>query len=152
MQDIVNCLWFDDRGLEAAHFYTGIFPNSRLLSQAPGPDPDVPLTVSFELAGRSFVALNGGPAFTFTEAVSFQITCESQDEVDHYWDSLVAGGEESRCGWLKDRFGVSWQVVPTRLAELLSSGDPDVAQRVTEAFMPMRKIDVATLEAAAAGG
>lgn len=151
MQGIVNCLWFDGRGLEAARFYTGLFPNSRLLGQSPGPDPETPLTVSFELDGRSFVALNGGPMFTFNEAVSFQILCETQDEIDRYWDALTAGGEESRCGWLKDRFGVSWQVVPTRLPELLSSGDPAMAQRVTEAFMPMNKIEVAVLEAAAAG-
>lgn len=151
MQDIVNCLWFDGHGLEAARFYTGIFPGSRLLGQSPGPDPEVPMTVSFELGGRAFVALNGGPMFTFNEAVSFQVLCDSQEEVDHYWDSLVSGGEESQCGWLKDRFGVSWQVVPTRLTELLSSGDPGVAQRVTAAFMPMKKIDLAVLEAAAAG-
>lgn len=152
MQDIVNCLWFEDRGLEAAHFYTGLFPNSRLLGQTPGPDPDIPMTVSFELDGRSFVALNGGPMFTFNEAVSFQIMCDTQAEIDHYWDALTAGGEESRCGWLKDRFGVSWQVVPVRLPELLSSEDPAVAQRVTEAFMPMNKLDISVLEAAAVRG
>lgn len=150
MQDIVNCLWFDDRGLEAARFYTGLFPHSRILGRSPGPDPQTPLTVSFELAGRPFVALNGGPMFTFNEAVSFQIPCGTQDEIDHYWDALTDGGEESRCGWLKDRFGVSWQVLPTRLQELLSGGDPEVAQRVTEAYLPMNKIDVSVLEAAAA--
>lgn len=150
MQGIVNCLWFDDRGLEAAHYYTRIFPNSRILEQSPGPDDRVPLTVSFELAGRSFVALNGGPQFSFNEAVSFQIICDSQEEIDHYWSALTAGGEESQCGWLKDRFGVSWQVVPQRLTELLGSGDPDVVRRVSEAFMPMTKLDLAVIEAAAA--
>lgn len=150
MQDIVNCLWFDDRGLEAAHFYTRIFPNSRLLEQTPGPEPEVPMTVAFELDGRAFVALNGGPAFRFSEAVSFQVMCDSQEEIDHYWDALTAGGQESRCGWLKDRFGVSWQVVPVRLGELMSSGDPGVAQRVAQAFMPMHKLDLARIEAAAA--
>ena len=110
-----------------------------------------PLTVEFNLDGRPFVALNGGPLFKFTEAISFQIMCEDQTEVDYFWDKLTDGGEESQCGWLKDRFGVSWQVVPVRMVELLSDPDPEVTRRVVEAFMPMRKLDIAVLEAAAKG-
>jgi predicted 3-demethylubiquinone-9 3-methyltransferase (glyoxalase superfamily) len=151
MQDIVNCLWFDGRGLEAAMYYTRLFPNSRILGQSSGPEGGEPMTVNFELNGRSFVALNGGPAYVFNEAVSFQIVCDSQEEIDRYWDALTAGGAEGKCGWLTDRFGVSWQVVPHRLSELLGGGDPEVARRVVEAFMPMRKFDLAVLEAAAAG-
>ncbi len=108
------------------------------------------MTVEFSLNGNPFVALNGGPMFSFSEAVSFQIMCKDQAEIDYYWDALTAGGEESQCGWLKDRFGVSWQVVPTRLPELLGQSDPEVARRVVEAFMPMRKLDIAVLERAAA--
>lgn len=155
MPDIVNCLWFDGRGREAAIFYTGIFPDSELGSgvslDAPGAPEHEPTTVEFTLKGRRFVALNGGPQFSFSEAVSFQVMCDDQAEVDHYWTALTDGGEESQCGWLKDRFGVSWQVVPVRLGELLSDPDPDVVNRVVQAFMPMRKLDIAVIEAAAAG-
>lgn len=155
MKDLINCLWFDGRGLEAARYYTGIFPNSRIVSQleldAEGNPAHEPMTVEFHLDGRPFVALNGGPLFKFNEAISFQIMCEDQAEVDYYWDKLTADGEESQCGWLKDRFGVSWQVVPVRMVELLGDPDPEVARRVTEAFMPMRKLDIAVLEQAARG-
>lgn len=155
MKDLINCLWFDGQGLEAARFYTGIFPNSQIVSQldmdTQGNPVNEPLTVEFNLDGRPFVALNGGPLFKFTEAISFQIMCEDQTEVDYFWDKLTDGGEESQCGWLKDRFGVSWQVVPVRMVELLSDPDPEVTRRVVEAFMPMRKLDIAVLEAAAKG-
>ncbi|WP_411734169.1 VOC family protein [Paeniglutamicibacter sp.] len=155
MKDLINCLWFDGQGLEAARYYTEIFPNSRIVSHLDldthGNPASEPMTVEFHLNGRPFVALNGGPLFKFNEAISFQIMCDDQAEVDHYWDKLTAGGEESQCGWLKDRFGVSWQVVPVRMVELLSDPDPEVARRVTEAFMPMRKLDIAVLEAAARG-
>ena len=154
MKNIVTCLWFDQQGLDAARFYTSIFPNSEIGTQVDldenGQPASVPMTVEFSLNGSPFVALNGGPMFSFSEAVSFQIMCKDQAEVDYYWDALTAGGEESQCGWLKDRFGVSWQVVPTRLPELLGQSDPEVARRVVEAFMPMRKLDIAALERAAA--
>lgn len=154
MKNIITCLWFDQQGLDAARFYTSIFPNSEIGTHvdldANGQPASVPMTVEFSLNGSPFVALNGGPMFSFSEAVSFQIMCKDQAEVDYYWDALTAGGEESQCGWLKDQFGVSWQVVPTILPELLGQGDPEVARRVVEAFMPMRKLDIATLERAAA--
>ncbi|UYP20006.1 VOC family protein [Rhodococcus sp. Z13] len=157
MPALTPCLWFDMNAQEAAEFYTKVFPNSRILSTsyypegAPAPAGTV-LTVEFELDGVRFTALNGGPQFPFTEAVSFRIDCADQDEVDHYWDSLLAdGGEESQCGWLKDRFGLSWQVVPRRLVELLESSDPEVAQRANAAMMTMRRIDIAQVEAAARG-
>jgi predicted 3-demethylubiquinone-9 3-methyltransferase (glyoxalase superfamily) len=155
MPEITPCLWFDTEGEEAAAFYTSIFPNSRIVevtrySEA-GPRPEgMVMTVSFELDGRRFIALNGGPEFTFSEAVSFQIDCRSQGEVDGYWSKLTEGGEESQCGWLKDRFGVSWQVVPTALFELLSDRDPDRSQRVVRALLQMKKIEIADLERAAA--
>ena len=155
MTTITPCLWFDTQGEQAAEFYTSIFENSRILEIArygeagPGPAGSV-MTVSFELDGQTFVALNGGPQFTFSEAISFQIDCRSQAEVDEYWSKLGDGGEEGPCGWLKDRFGVSWQVVPTRLRELLGNPDPEISQRVTRAMLEMRRIDIATLEQAAA--
>lgn len=153
MNSIVTCLWFDQQGLDAARFYTAVFPDSAIETRVDldenGNPGEVPVTVEFSLNGHRFVALNGGPMFTFNEAVSFQIMCKDQEEVDFYWDALSEGGEEGQCGWLKDRFGVSWQVVPTRLGELLGSADPAVARRVVEAFMPMRKLDIATLERAA---
>lgn len=152
MKNIITCLWFDQQGLDAARFYTSIFPNSEIGTHvdldANGQPSSVPMTVEFSLNGSPFVALNGGPMFSFSEAVSFQIMCQDQAEIDYYWDALTAGGEESQCGWLKDRFGVSWQVVPTMLPELLGQSDPEVARRVVEAFMPMRKLDIATLERA----
>lgn len=152
MRELVNCLWFDGRGREAALFYTGIFPDSELgasVSRDTAPLEHEPTTVEFTLKGSRFVALNGGPLYTFTEAVSFQIMCDDQAEVDHYWAALTDGGEPGQCGWLKDRFGVSWQVVPVRLGELLSDPDPEVVNRVIQAFMPMRKLDIAAIEAAA---
>jgi predicted 3-demethylubiquinone-9 3-methyltransferase (glyoxalase superfamily) len=150
------CLWFDTEGEEAARFYTSIFPNSRILEVArygeAGPRPaGSVMTVSFELDGHRFLALNGGPQFTFDEAISFQVDCRSQEEVDEYWSRLTEGGEESQCGWLKDRYGVSWQIVPTRLPELLNQSDPETSERVMRAMLQMKKIDVATLEEAAAG-
>ncbi len=154
MSKITPCLWFDTRGEEAAEFYTSIFENSRILDvirygeAGPG-EAGKAMTVTFELDGQRFVALNGGPEFTFDEAISFQIDCKSQDEVDDYWSRLGDGGEEGPCGWVKDRFGLSWQVVPTRLTELLSDPDPETSQRVMRAMLEMRKIDIAALEQAA---
>jgi predicted 3-demethylubiquinone-9 3-methyltransferase (glyoxalase superfamily) len=156
MQKLVPCLWFDDQGQEAAEFYTSIFPGSRITNVSyygeAGPRPaGTVMTVDFELNGQELMALNGGPEFTFSEAISFQVMCESQEEVDDYWSKLSAGGEEGPCGWLKDRFGLSWQIVPTRLTELLSDPDPDRAQRVMAAMLQMKKIEVPELEAAAEG-
>ena len=157
MQKITPCLWFDTEGEEAATFYTSVFPGSRIVDVArygsAGPRPEgMVMTVRFELSGQEFVALNGGPEFRFGEAVSFQVSCESQDEVDAYWSALSEGGEEGPCGWLKDRFGLSWQIVPTRLVELLGDPDRERSQRVMEAMLQMRKIEVAELERAAGAG
>lgn len=157
MQAITPCLWFDTQAEESAAFYTSIFKNSRILQVArygeagPGPAGSV-MTVSFELDGQEFVALNGGPQFTFNEAISFQVSCDTQDQVDQFWSRLSEGGEEGPCGWLKDRYGVSWQIVPTRLTELLSDPDPETSQRVMRAMLDMRKIEIATLEQAAVAG
>jgi predicted 3-demethylubiquinone-9 3-methyltransferase (glyoxalase superfamily) len=155
MKEIVPCLWFDTEGEEAAEFYTSVFPNSKILDVSrygeAGPRPaGTVMTVSFELNGQEFLALNGGPDFTFSEAISFQVFCEDQDEVDRYWAALSEGGEEGPCGWLKDRFGLSWQIVPTRLSELLSDPDPERSQRAMKAMLGMKKIDIAELERAAA--
>ncbi len=157
MPKITPWLWFDTEAEDAAKLYTSIFKNSRITdvsrygSGGPRPEGTV-MTVSFELDGREFVGLNGGPEFTFDEAISFMVECASQAEVDDYWDKLTAdGGEESQCGWLKDRFGVSWQIVPTRLNELLGDPEPDRAQRAMRAMLQMRKIDIAALERAADG-
>lgn len=153
---ITPCLWFDTQAGEAAEFYVSLFPSSRIISttyygeRAPMPAGTV-LTVTFELEGHQFVGLNGGPVFTFDEAISFQVHCEDQAEVDHYWYALVEGGQEGQCGWLKDRFGLSWQVVPVRLPELLSDPDPARAQRAMNAMLTMRHLDVAALERAADG-
>lgn len=145
MQKISTCLWFDNQGAEAAEFYTSVFDNSRIISATP-------ITVEFQLEGRDFLALNGGPEFNFTEAVSLVVDCSSQDEVDRYWEALTAdGGEESRCGWLKDKYGLSWQIVPSVLSELLTGPDADGAQRTTEAMLRMRKLDIAELERAYRG-
>jgi predicted 3-demethylubiquinone-9 3-methyltransferase (glyoxalase superfamily) len=154
MRNIVTCLWFDTEGEDAANFYVSLFKNSRILSVThygeAGPRPaGMVMTVSFELDGREFLALNGGPEYKFTEAVSFQIMCEGQDEVDFFWDSLTEGGEEGPCGWLKDRYGVSWQVVPTILSELINNPDPARAQRAMQAMFGMRKLDIAALQRAA---
>jgi predicted 3-demethylubiquinone-9 3-methyltransferase (glyoxalase superfamily) len=148
------CLWFDTEGEQAAELYTSVFPNSEIIGRTHyGPDQMRPegmvMTVNFVLDGQEYVALNGGPQFPFSEAVSFQIDCASQEEVDHYWTKLSAGGEEGPCGWLKDRFGLSWQVVPTRLRELLSGPDPARAQRTAQAMLQMKKLDIAELERAA---
>ena len=155
MNGITPCLWFDTEGEEAARFYTSVFPNSRITEIArfgsAGPRPEgTVMTVAFELDGREFTALNGGPEYTFSEAISFQVPCESQEEVDEYWTRLGEGGEEGPCGWLKDRFGVSWQIFPIRLSELLSDPDREKAQRVMAAMLKMRKIEVEELEHAAA--
>ena len=155
MQKITPCLWFDTEGEEAARFYTSVFPNSKILEVArygsAGPRPEgTVMTVSFELDGQEFLALNGGPEFTFSEAISFQVACETQQEVDAYWTALSEGGDEGPCGWLKDRFGVSWQIVPNALPELLSDPDHDKAQRVMQAMLGMGKIQIDELERAAA--
>ena len=156
MKKIVPCLWFDTEGEAAAQLYTSVFPNSKILDIAhygeAGPRPaGTVMTVSFELNGEEFLALNGGPEFTFSEAVSFQVMCEGQDEVDHFWSRLGDGGEHGPCGWLKDRFGLSWQIVPTRLGELLGDPDPARAQRAMTAMLGMKKLDIAELEQAADG-
>jgi predicted 3-demethylubiquinone-9 3-methyltransferase (glyoxalase superfamily) len=154
MDRFITCLWFDDRGEEAARFYTSVFPNSKLGEIArygsAGPRPEgMVMTVAFELNGQKFVALNGGPHFTFNEAISFQVMCADQDEVDKYWSVLSDGGEEGPCGWLKDRFGLSWQIVPVRLPELLGDPDAERAQRVMAAMLEMKKIEIGELERAA---
>jgi predicted 3-demethylubiquinone-9 3-methyltransferase (glyoxalase superfamily) len=151
---ISPCLWFDTQGEEAAAFYTSVFPDSRILEVSrygeAGPRPaGTAMMVSFELNGQRFLALNGGPQYTFNEAISFTISCADQEEVDHYWSRLSEDGEEGPCGWLKDRYGVSWQVVPDRLPELLADPDPEVSQRVMGAMLQMRKIEIPALEAAA---
>jgi predicted 3-demethylubiquinone-9 3-methyltransferase (glyoxalase superfamily) len=156
MGRITPCLWFDTEAEEAATFYTSVFANSRITGVArygkAGPRPEgMVMTVNFELDGLEFVGLNGGPEFTFDEAISFQVSCQSQAEVDEYWARLTDGGEEGPCGWLKDRYGVSWQIIPTRLMELLDDPDPDRSQRAMTAMLGMKKIDVAALELAAAG-
>ena len=154
MGSITPCLWFDGDAEAAATLYTSVIRDSRILavSRAGGRPEDPAVTVSFELDGQPFVALNGGPQFTFTEAVSFQISCADQSEVDHYWSALTAdGGQESRCGWLKDRYGVSWQIIPTVLPELIGGDDPEGAQRAMAAMLEMRKLDIAVLEAAYQG-
>jgi predicted 3-demethylubiquinone-9 3-methyltransferase (glyoxalase superfamily) len=157
MQKITPFLWFDGQAEEAARFYVSLFPDSRIdgITRSPADTPSgeagTVLTVQFTLAGTRFVALNGGPQFPFTEAVSFQIACADQAEVDRLWSALSDGGSESRCGWLKDRWGLSWQVVPTRLHELFADPDPNRARRATEAMLKMGKLDVAALERAADG-
>ena len=155
MNEITPFLWFDTEGEEAATLYTSVFPNSRILDisryGSAGPRPEgMAMTVSFELEGQKFVALNGGPQYTFTEAVSFQVSCASQEEVDRFWSALSEGGEEGPCGWLKDRFGLSWQIVPKRLPELLGDPDREKAQRVMQAMLQMKKIEIDELERAAA--
>jgi predicted 3-demethylubiquinone-9 3-methyltransferase (glyoxalase superfamily) len=155
MQKVTPCLWFDTEGEEAARFYTSVFPNSKINqvtyygSAGPRPEGTV-MTVDFELDGRTFVALNGGPEFTFSEAVSFQVSCESQEEVDRYWSTLSEGGEEGPCGWLRDKFGLSWQIVPKALERLIADPDPERSQRAMAAMLKMKKIDIAELERAVA--
>jgi predicted 3-demethylubiquinone-9 3-methyltransferase (glyoxalase superfamily) len=151
-QKITPFLWFSDNAEEAANFYVSVFPDSRITDVARMGEGGPALTVAFTLNGEDFVGLNGGPVHTFTEAVSFVIDCETQEEVDRYWEALTAdGGEPGDCGWLKDRFGLSWQVVPRRLPELLTDPDPARAQRALQAMMQMHKLDIATLETAANG-
>ncbi|HJZ70004.1 MAG TPA: VOC family protein [Blastocatellia bacterium] len=152
-QKIFPCLWFDNQAEEAANFYVSIFNNSKVLTTtrytegSPGPAGSV-MTVEFEIEGQKFLGLNGGPLFKFTEAVSFCINCESQEEIDYFWEKLTEGGEESMCGWLKDKFGLSWQVVSTGWDEMLNDPDPARAKRVMEALMKMRKIDIEALKRA----
>jgi len=153
-QKITPFLWFDNQAEEAVNFYTSIFENSKIGSaarydeegsKAAGRPKGSVMTVAFQLAGQDFVALNGGPVFKFSEAVSFVVNCESQKEVDHFWEKLSAGGEEVQCGWLKDKFGLSWQVVPTVLSEMLQDKDAQKAKRVMAAMLKMKKIDIAEL-------
>ena len=155
-QQIIPNLWFDTEAEEAADFYVSVFDDARILgvtryTEAGPGEAGTVVTVQFELGGQRFVGINGGPAFPFTEAVSFEIPCETQDEIDYYWRRLGDGGQEVQCGWLKDRYGVSWQVVPTVLEELLNDTDPERARRATEAMLGMVKLDIATLQAAADG-
>ncbi len=156
MPKITPNLWFDTEALEAAEFYCSIFPNSEVTAVlhhtgAGQGEPGSVLTVDFVLDGQRFTAINGGPLFKFNEALSLLIDCADQAEVDYYWERLSAGGEEGPCGWLKDRYGLSWQVVPARFEELVRDPDPERARRTMEAMYEMKKLDVATLEAAAAG-
>src|SRR5262245_39525441 len=156
MPKITPFLWFDGQAEEAAQLYTSIFDNSKILSVSrysevgPGEAGSV-MTVEFELEGQRFTALNGGPNYTFTEAVSFVVSCETQEEVDEFWSKLSDGGEEGPCGWLKDRYGLSWQIVPTALMRLIGDPDREKANRVIAAMLQMRKIEIAELERAAAG-
>lgn len=152
-QKIVPHLWFDKEAREAAEFYTSIFADSKVtnittLHDTPGGDADV---VSFELSGQPFMAISAGPLFKFNESISFMVYCETQDEIDYYWDKLSAVPESEQCGWLKDKFGLSWQVVPVRMDEMMRSGTDEQIARLTQAFMPMKKLDAGALEAAYAG-
>jgi predicted 3-demethylubiquinone-9 3-methyltransferase (glyoxalase superfamily) len=153
MQKITPFLWFDGKAEEAMNFYISIFKNSKVLSisrygeAGPGPKGTV-MTTTFELNGQEFIALNGGPQFTFTEAISFVVNCETQHEVDELWEKLSTGGQKSRCGWLKDKYGLSWQVIPTILVELLQDKDPAKSSRVMQAMLQMDKIDIETLRRA----
>ena len=157
-QKVIPCLWFDKQGEEAARFYVSLLPDSRIdaVIESPGDYPDGKagdvLLVEFTLAGNRYTALNGGPIFKFNEAVSLQIDCEDQDEVDRIWDALAAdGGQPSRCGWIKDRWGLSWQIVPRRMLEMLASDDRAGAERAMQAMLQMSKLDVAVLEQAYEG-
>jgi predicted 3-demethylubiquinone-9 3-methyltransferase (glyoxalase superfamily) len=148
MQKITPFLWFDGQAEEAANFYVSLFKNSKILSvNRPDPAGSV-LTVSFQLDGQEFVGLNGGPQYKFTEAVSFLVSCETQEEVDRLWEKLTDGGEEQPCGWLKDRFGLSWQIIPTGLMEMLSSPEAEKSQRAMQAMFQMKKIDLAKMRQA----
>jgi len=152
-QQITPFLWFDDNADKAVNFYLSIFKDSRLLDATrygeagPGPKGTI-MTATFELNGQQFIALNGGPRYKFTEAVSFVVKCETQEEIDYYWDKLLDGGEPQRCGWLKDRFGLSWQIVTAQLSELFGGNDPQRAGRVMQAMMQMVKFDIAKLKQA----
>jgi predicted 3-demethylubiquinone-9 3-methyltransferase (glyoxalase superfamily) len=162
IQKITPCLWFDDQAEEAVEFYTGIFPNSKITNvsrygeaghEIHGKPAGTVMTVAFELDGQAFTALNGGPIFKFNEAISFQVHCETQEEVDYYWEKLSDGGDEKakQCGWLKDKFGASWQVFPDVLIEMLNDADMKKSQRVMEAMLHMKKIDLVGLQRAYAG-
>jgi predicted 3-demethylubiquinone-9 3-methyltransferase (glyoxalase superfamily) len=159
LNKITTCLWFDGQAEEAAKFYTSIFKNSHIKGSQPysdageeihGQKPGSTMVVEFELNGHPFVGLNGGPLFKFNEAISFQIHCANQEEIDYYWDKLGEGGDEKKqqCGWLGDKFGVSWQVVPSNMKELMGGGDKERSDRVTNAFMKMKKLDIAELKKA----
>lgn len=161
-QRITPFLWFDTQAEEAANFYTSIFPNSRIVmatryskeaAQVSGRAEGSVMTIAFQLDGQDFTAINGGPQFTFSGAISFVVHCQNQEEVDHYWNRLTEGGDEKaqQCGWLRDRYGVSWQVVPKQLVELLADPDPNRARRATMAMFGMKKLDIAALQKAAAG-
>jgi predicted 3-demethylubiquinone-9 3-methyltransferase (glyoxalase superfamily) len=150
---ITICLWFDNQAEEAAGFYTSVFKNSKIESvsryrkegiEVHGQNEGSVMIVNFQIMGQSFTALNGGPVFKFNEAISLQIFCDTQEEIDYYWNKLTDGGEESQCGWLKDKYGISWQVIPTVLSELLAN--PEKAGRVTEAFLKMKKFDIGKLK------
>jgi len=147
---ITPFLWFDHQAEAAARFYTSIFKNSKILATSPGPDGK-PMVVNFQIEGQEIIALNGGPRFQFSEAFSLLVNCDSQDEVDYYWSKLTDGGQESTCGWLKDRFGFSWQIVPVQLSKLLGDKDRERAGRAMQAMLKMKKIDIATLERASRG-
>lgn len=158
MNTITPCLWFDNEAEEAARFYVSVFPDSTIHRiscygeeghDVHGQQAGSVMTVDFELRGRPFVALNGGPHFQFSEAISFQISCETQDEIDYYWDSLGQAGRVQQCGWLKDRFGLSWQVVPSILPDLMTASGPEAAERVMRVMLQMRKLDIGQLQAAA---
>jgi predicted 3-demethylubiquinone-9 3-methyltransferase (glyoxalase superfamily) len=158
MDKLSTCLWFDGQAAEAAAFYTSLIPNSRVLgvnrspADTPSGEKGSVLTIDFELDGHRYIGLNGGPEFKFTEAISLSIDCDDQAEVDHYWDALIAnGGEPSVCGWLKDRFGLSWQVVPRRMTEMFASPDRPAAERAMKAMLQMRKLEIDQLERAFAG-
>ncbi len=148
MQKIIPFLWYDGNAKEAIDFYVSIFKDAKILSETPGPDGKM-LTASFQLAGQTFYALNGGPMFKFTEAISFFVNCETQEEVDELWEKLTAGGgSESMCGWLKDKYGLSWQIIPSTLGKLFSDPDREKAGRAMQAMLKMKKIDIAVLQAA----
>jgi predicted 3-demethylubiquinone-9 3-methyltransferase (glyoxalase superfamily) len=150
-QPFTTCLWFDGQAEEAANYYTGIFKDSKIgrigryNDAGPGPAGAV-MAVEFEVNGQKFVALNGGPQFTFNEAVSFQVFCADQEELDYYWSRLTEGGQEVACGWLKDRYGLSWQVIPSTLIDMIGDADPEKAKRTTQAMLSMTKLDIATLQ------
>ena len=153
MLKITPFLWFDDKAEEAMNFYTSIFKNSKVgritrnAEGGPGPAGSV-LTTTFQLEGQEFIALNGGPRFKFTEAISFSVYCDTQEEIDELWEKLSAGGEKSRCGWLKDKYGLSWQIVPSVLSELMGGKDPEKSKRVIQALLQMDKLDIAKLKQA----
>jgi predicted 3-demethylubiquinone-9 3-methyltransferase (glyoxalase superfamily) len=157
MQKVTPFLWFDSQAEEAANLYVSLFPDSKLTNVSrygdgmPLPKGTV-MSVTFQLAGQGFTALNGGPAFKFTEAISFLVNCETQEEIDHLWSKLTEGGEPGQCGWLKDRFGLSWQIVPNVLGDLIGDPDPEKAGRATQAMLKMGKLDIAELKRAHTGG